>query len=69
MKKSKNNAFLVAMLCAGLVMSFSGLTAYADEESAETLVAPISTETPSLKDCISTSSDMVDFGELSEGGR
>ena len=69
MKKSKNNAFLVAMLCAGLVMSFSGLTAYADEESSETLVAPISTETPSLKDCISTSSDMVDFGELSEGGR
>ena len=69
MKKNKNFAFLTAALLAGVVLSFSGLSAYADEENSESLIAPNLVSSLSLKDCISTDSDIVDFGELAEGGR
>ncbi len=69
MKKNTNFAFLAAMLLVGFALSFSGLTAYAEEENAEILIEPAPAASLSLKECISTNSDMVDFGELAEGGR
>lgn len=71
MKKCKNFAFIASVLLVSVFLSFSGMSAFADEEaSEEILIEPNPTSTlPSLKECIEPDVEVLDFGELAEGGR
>jgi hypothetical protein len=70
MKKCKKIAFVVFMLLAGCILAFSNANVFAEEESSEVLISPTpDTKSYRLVDCISSDVDVLDFGELSEGGR
>ena len=70
MKKCKKIAFVVFMLLAGCILAFSNANVFAEEESSEVLISPTpDTKSYRLTDCISSDVDVLDFGELSEGGR
>ena len=72
MKKCKKFAFIATLLLAGSVLAFSNGAVFADEVagSEELLVVTNPTATlPSLKECVTPDVEILDFGELSEGGR